>query len=186
MKRDPVVEETRVWIERVVVGLGLCPFAEASIAGDGLKFVHMSSPTVDELTAALRDGVLELRSAAGKKFDSLLLIHPNVLTDFYAYNDFLARAEQVLEETGSVGDFQIASFHPRYQFAGTDPEDVENYTNRSPYPMLHLLRESSVERALANFQNPDDIPKRNVERLRRLGRDGIEKLLSGCRSDEAP
>lgn len=178
---DRVLVETRAWIDEIVVGLGLCPFAEASIARGGLAMVHSTATDADALALALREQIETLQSDRGRDLDGCLLIHPRVLNDFEAFNDFLDRADQELDRCGAIGVLQIASFHPAYRFAGTRPEDVGNYTNRSPYPMLHLLREVSVERALATFADPDRIPARNVERLERLGIEAIQMLLASCR-----
>jgi hypothetical protein len=178
---NAVLDETRAWIENVVVGLGLCPFAQASITEGGLKMVHCDATDPKELASVLRDALLELRTDAGKAFDGYLVVHPNVLTEFESFNDFLDDADEILEASPRSGEFQIASFHPDYRFAGTQPDDVGNYTNRSPYPMLHILREASVERALANFGDPAQIPERNVEQLESLGLDAVKKLLASCK-----
>lgn len=184
MTRDIVIEETRAWIDKVVVGLGLCPFAEVSIANGGLEIHHCPATDPDELEVALDSALRELQSDPGQVFDGCLLIHPNVLTDFEAFNEFLDRADAVADRCAPAGEFQIASFHPDYRFAGTRPDDVGNYTNRSPYPMLHVLREASVERALANFPDPEGIPQRNIERLEALGLESVLRLVASCRSNE--
>ena len=110
--------------------------------------------------------------------ETTLLIHPWVLCDFIEFNDFQAVCERLIVDLGLEGELQIASFHPQYRFAGTQPEDIENYTNRSPYPTLHLLREASIERALASVADPDEIYRRNILTMRRLGHEGWRKLRS--------
>jgi hypothetical protein len=127
----------------------------------------------------LADLVTELRilhAGAPSEIDTTLLVHPRVLGDFLAYNDFLELAEAAIAGEGLEGEIQIASFHPQYQFAGTRPEDIENCSNRSPYPTLHLLREASIERAVAVFPDASQIFERNIETLRRLGHDGWRRL----------
>ncbi len=128
------------------------------------------------LLGELRDELGWLAAQTADQCETTLLIHPFALTDFLAYNDFLSDCDAVLLELGLDGTLQIASFHPQYQFAGTAPDDIENYTNRSPYPMLHLLREDSIERAVANLSDPDEIYRRNIRTLRGLGLAGWRRL----------
>jgi hypothetical protein len=123
-----------------------------------------------------RSEIADLNAADHLRCETTLLIHPWVLTDFIEYNDFLEVCEAAILEQGLEGVLQVASFHPQYQFAGTKSEDIENYTNRSPYPMLHLLREASVERAVASVPDPDEIYRKNIRTLRELGHDGWQRL----------
>ena len=137
--------------------------------------------------ALLDDLVSELRTLAetdSEAVDTTLLIHPWVLEDFLDYNDFLDVAEAAVAELGLEGEIQVASFHPRYQFADTEPDDVENYTNRSPYPILHLLREASVERAVAAFPDASGIFEKNIETMRRLGHEGWRRILGPSPTEE--
>ena len=124
--------------------------------------------------------------APRSEIDTAILIHPHVLTDFLDYNDFLAEADEVLEDLDLVGVVQLASFHPAYRFADTEPDDVTNFTNRSPYPMLHLLREESVTEVADDPRMLEDIPRRNIATLRRIGRAGIEALLNQKRGNGVP
>lgn len=177
---DPVAA-TRRWIEAVVVGLNLCPFARRPVEADQIRYVV--SAAADE-TALFHDLARELEALAAAppaEIETTVLIHPDVLADFFEYNDFLDAADGLVADLGLEGIIQIASFHPRYQFAGTPPDAVENYTNRSPFPMLHLLREASVTRAVGAAGDAADIPRRNVETLKRLGRAGVLELLKGGR-----
>lgn len=112
--------------------------------------------------------------------ETTFIVHPDVLSDFYAFNDFLGRCERLLKQLQLEGVYQIASFHPHYQFAGTEPGDAENYSNRSPYPMLHLLREDSVEHAVAGHPDIDSVPLTNIATLNELGKDRLEQLLQAC------
>jgi hypothetical protein len=170
-----VVAETRDWVEKAVIGLGLCPFARAVYASDRIRYCVSEAQSEDALLAELSRELQALHAADPRVCETTLLIHPRALTDFLDYNDFLGEAEAMIEALGLTGEIQLASFHPRYQFAGSGPDDIENYTNRSPYPMLHLLRESSVERAAAS-QDTATIGERNMETLRRLGFEGWRRL----------
>jgi uncharacterized protein len=173
---EEVVAATRAWVEKAVIGLDLCPFARTVYIRDQVRFVVSEAETPEDLLADLIRELRALEAADPEAVDTTLLIHPRVLGDFLDYNDFLDVAEAAVADLGLEGEVQVASFHPRYQFAGTEPDDVENYTNRSPYPILHLLREASVERAVAAFPDPSEISEKNVETLRRLGREGWKKL----------
>lgn len=166
---DAVIAATREWVEKFVIGLNLCPFAKSVQAENRIRYVVSAATTVAKLREDLIAELKHLEGVDPSVVDTTLIIHPRVLGDFLAYNDFLDDADAVLEELDYVGVFQIASFHPCYQFADTEPDDVTNRTNQSPYPMLHLLREDSVERALETYPDADKIPERNIETMRRLG-----------------
>ena len=173
---DPVAA-TRLWLERAVIGLNLCPFAKAVLAKQQVRFVASDASTPDALLSQLGEELLLLRDTPAGQIDTTLLIHPGVLTDFLDYNDFLDKADALVEALGLDGVLQVASFHPDYQFADSAADAVENFTNRSPFPTLHLLREDSVSRAVGAFPDPDAIVERNIEALRQLGVDGWRKLL---------
>ena len=163
-------------MERAVIGLNLCPFAKAAHIKNQIRYTVSEAQTTDGL---LGDLLIELRALAAAdpaEIDTTLLIHPQVLSDFLDYNDFIDLADAAVEELGLSGEIQVASFHPQYQFANTDPDDIENYTNRSPYPTLHLLREASVERAVAAFPDAELIFEKNIAVLRRLGHEGWQRL----------
>jgi len=171
------IEATRRWLERAVIGLNLCPFAKAVHVRGQIRWVLSDATTPEALLETLGEELLWLRDASAEEVDTTLLIHPQVLTDFLDYNDFLETADALVESLGLDGVLQVASFHPDYQFAGSAPDDVENFTNRSPYPTLHLLREDSVSRAVEAFPDAEVIVERNVETLRKLGVDGWRDLL---------
>jgi hypothetical protein len=173
---DPIAE-TRRWLERAVIGLNLCPFAKAVHAKGQVRYVLSAADTPEALLEQLGAELLSLRDTPAVQVDTTLLVHPDVLGDFLDYNDFLEDADALVAELGLEGVLQVASFHPKYQFAGTAPDDIENFTNRSPYPTLHLLREDSVARAVAACPDPDAIVDRNVETLRELGPEGWKKLF---------
>ena len=173
---DPIAD-TRRWLERAVIGLNLCPFAKAVHAKGQVRWVLSDASTPDALLAELGEELAFLRDADPAEVDTTLIVHPQVLQDFLDYNDFLGDADALVEAMDLDGVLQVASFHPHYQFAGSGPDDIENYTNRAPWPTLHLLREDSVARAVEAFPDPDVIVERNVETLRKLGVDGWRKLF---------
>jgi len=173
-----IIGLVKKWVEDMVVGLNLCPFAKRELLADRVRFFVSTAKTEEQLLIDLHSELNLLNDDDG--IETTLLIHPAVLLDFSDYNQFLDYAEGLLVELGLDGVYQIASFHPDYQFADTETDDVENYTNRSPYPMLHLIREQSLERAVANHPNPEQIPERNVALLRELGREKILALFDGC------
>ncbi len=176
MSEDDVVAATRKWIEKAVIGLNLCPFAKAVYVKNQVRFVVSRAPHLDGLLEDL-DRELEFLAAVDPAdIDTTLLIHPTLLTDFLDFNDFLQLAEAAVGEHGLEGVIQIASFHPRFQFEGTDPNDLGNYTNRAPFPTLHLLREASIERAVAAFPEAETIYQRNIETIEKLGHAGWAAL----------
>lgn len=177
---DTVIAQTRCWIERVVIKLHLCPFARKPFEGGNIRYVVSTTDQPETLRADLQRELEFLRSPEAEAVQTTLLIHPNVLNNFLAYNDFLGDVDALLEKQGYEGEFQVASFHPRYQFAGTTPDAAENYTNRSPYPMLHILREEVLERAIDGYPQVDEIPERNIDTLNELGAEHMRELLSQC------
>ncbi len=174
---DPIAL-TRRWLEKAVIGLNLCPFAKAVYVKDQVRFVLSDASTPEALLEQLVEELVHLRDTPAEETDTTLLIHPEVLSDFLDYNDFLENADAAVEALDLGGIIQVASFHPDYQFDGTHPDDASNYTNRAPFPILHLLREDSVERAVAAFPDPDVIVERNIATLDRIGVDGFKKLLA--------
>lgn len=173
-----VLESTRNWVDQVVVGLSLCPFAKTELDRDRVHFVVTRASSEVELLAALAEELNRLDTSFPQ--DTSLLIHPEVCQDFSEYNQFLSSAEMLLQDLGMEGVYQIASFHPDYQFAGTQPDDAENYTNRSPYPMMHLIREEILEQALKSLEHPEEVPARNIDLLRGLGSEKMRQMLAGC------
>lgn len=169
----------RVWLERAVIGLNLCPFAKAVHVKGQIHYQVSTAREADALLADLRLALEELISLPDTVRDTTLLVAPGCLQGFMDFNDFLGDADALLSQLGLEGDLQIASFHPLYQFAGTRADDVTNCTNRAPYPTLHLLRESSVDRAVAAFPEADAIFETNMQTLRDLGPDGWAALDVG-------
>ena len=181
MSADDIRHATRTWIEQVVIALDLCPFAASSLRLDRIRIAISPTTSEDELLVTLQDEMALLDEDSA--IETTLLVHPHVLTHFAQYNQFLDVVDASLRASGQTGVYQVASFHPDYQFAGTHQDDAENYTNRSPFPMLHILREEGIERALLRYpKNIADVPIENVERMRQLGRANLEALLAACRA----
>lgn len=174
---DKIIETTRHWLEQVVIGLNLCPFAVTPWRQDRIGFRVSMATSAEQLAEDLVKELLNLQASEPAECETSLLIHPGVLTDFPDYNDFLDLADRLLEQLGLDGLIQIASFHPDYQFADSAPDDPANCTNRSPYPMLHLLREDSIAAATEPLSDPDLIYQRNIQTLRRLGLEGWRALM---------
>ena len=172
-----VIAATRTWLEKAVIGLNLCPFAKAVHVHERIRYCVSAARSPALLLEALMAELRALAAADPQRCETTLLIHPHVLGEFLDYNEFLARADDAVAELGLRGVIQLASFHPGYQFADCGADDIENYTNRSPYPMLHLLREASVERAVTSHPDTTAIYRNNIETLRRLGHEGWRRLL---------
>ena len=178
---DPVaaeraIAETRAWVRRAVVGLNLCPFARAVDVKEQIRYVVSDATEPEALLKDLARELLALNRADPEQVDTTLVIHPNVLTDFLDFNDFLDAADALVEELKLDGILQIADFHPDYQFGDSEPDDVANYTNRSPYPTLHILREESITRAVESMPDTASIYESNLETLDKLGHAGWEAL----------
>ena len=176
---DQVIADTVAWLERAVIGLNLCPFAKSVHVKGQVHYAVSQATTPQALLDDLVHELQDLIAAAPKNRDTTLLIVPECLQDFLDFNDFLADADQALADLGLDGVLQIASLHPRYQFAGTAEDDITNYTNRSPYPTLHLLREDSIDRAVAAFPNPETIFETNMRVMEQLGLAGWQALRVG-------
>ena len=174
---DDPIAATRQWLERAVIGLNLCPFAKAVHAKGQVRYVLSGATTPEALLEDLGEALLHLRDAPAEEVDTTLVVHPGVLADFLDYNDFLEDADALVEQLGLEGELQVASFHPQYRFAGSGEDDIANFTNRSPLPTLHLLREDSVARAVDAFPDPDAIVERNVATLEKLGHEGWQRLF---------
>jgi hypothetical protein len=175
MNQDIFINNTRRWVESVVIDLNLCPFAKREMINNRVRFTITEADTEAQLLFDLHCEITLLSNDAD--IETTLLIHPQVLQEFSEYNEFLALADDLLVETNLEGVFQIAGFHPDYQFADTSADDVENFTNRSPYPMLHILRETSLERAIADHPDISGIPKRNIQLMRDMGSEKMKQLL---------
>jgi hypothetical protein len=180
---ERAIEETRAWVDRAVIGLNLCPFAKAPQVKGQVRYVATEAGDAEGLLAVLVDELNHLAETPADRIETTLLIHPQVLADFADYNDFLDLAEAAVAELDLEGVIQVASFHPRYRFAGSDADDPANATNRSPYPTLHLLREESIDRAVAAFPEAAAIFEANIATMRRLAAEGWAALQACCRED---
>jgi uncharacterized protein len=178
-RSDLPVRDTRRWLERAVIGLNLCPFAKAVHVKDQVHYAVSAASQPSEVLVDLRrelDALIALDPAVR---ETTLLIVPGCLRDFLDFNEFMAQAERVVRKRRLEGVIQLASFHPDFQFAGSEADDVGNFTNRSPYPTIHLLREESIDRAVAAIAQPQAIYEANIATLRRLGREGWDDLDVG-------
>lgn len=175
---DAITAAVRRWVQTVVVDLDLCPFAGRELRAERVRFAVTPATTEARLLADLQTELERLDTHPA--VETTLLIHPRVLQDFGDYNQFLETADDLLVAMGAEGIYQVASFHPHYRFADTAADDVENYTNRSPYPMLHLLREQSLERGIAGYPDTEQIPLRNIALMKRLGIARLKQLLQAC------
>lgn len=177
MNEKAIIAATRRWIRDMVIGLNLCPFARRVFEADKIRYVVTDVKTQAGLLEVFAGEVALLGSGDLAGIETTLLIHPGVLGNFLDYNEFLDLAEQAIADLGMEGVLQVASFHPDYQFANTAPDDVENYTNRAPYPMLHLLREESISAVADDVDELFEIPERNIETLRSIGKERIVAML---------
>ena len=168
----------RRWLERAVIGLNLCPFAKSVYVKQQVRIVVSDASTERALLEQLGEELVLLRNTATDEIDTTLLVHPQVLGDFLDYNDFLGDADALVEALELDGVLQVASFHPDYRFADSAPDDAANLTNRAPWPILHLLREDSIDRAVSAYPEPDAIIERNIATVRALGFEGWNKLLA--------
>jgi len=176
---DAIVAATRKWLERAVIGLNLCPFAKSVYVKEQVRYVVSNATTPEQLLETLMDELQRLSDTSPEQIDTTLLIHPFVLNDFEDYNEFLDVADVAVEDMQLDGELQVASFHPDYQFADSDASDIANYTNRAPYPILHLLREDSIARAVDAFPEAEEIFEKNIATMEKLGHEGWDKLDVG-------
>jgi len=174
-----VVRDTRRWLERAVIGLNLCPFAKAVHVKGQVHYTVSKAAQAAELLDDLRLELDALIALDPEVRETTLLMAPGCLHDFLEFNDFMAQAERLVRKHRLEGVIQLASFHPAFQFTGSEEGDIANFTNRSPYPTIHLLREASIDRAVAAIERPEAIYEANIETLRRLGRQGWTDLAVG-------
>ena len=175
----PEIADTVRWLERAVIGLNLCPFAKAPHVKGQIHYVVSQAKGSEGLRDELIEQLQALAAMPADERETVLLIVPQMLADFLAFNDFLDEADGVLQELDLEGEFQVASFHPQFQFADTEPDDIGNFTNRSPYPTLHLLREESIDRAVEAFPEAETIYETNIATLENLGTKGWTALDVG-------
>jgi len=173
-----LIAQTTRWIETVIVANNFCPFAAREVQRDSIRYRVVRDSAPEPCLLAVAEECLRLDDDPDT--ETTLVVFLEAFADFYDYLDFVAIAEELLLEQGYEGVYQLASFHPEYLFDGSDTQDPANYTNRSPYPMLHLLRESSIERALQDYPGAEDIPQHNIDSTRRMGLERMQALLAAC------
>lgn len=171
-----VIQQTKNWVEEIVIGLNLCPFAAQPFKNDSIEYIVNSGDTMEHHLQQLADGFAQLDSAT--EIETSLLIYPDAYQQFEDYLELLDLANQLLDDLNYAGTYQIASFHPDYRFEGSTEDDASNFTNRSPYPMLHLIREADLESAIASYPNIEQVPENNIKRLRDIGFDEMQKKLN--------
>ncbi|MEY4766429.1 MAG: hypothetical protein RI907_3102 [Pseudomonadota bacterium] len=182
----PYIDATRSWLVRAVIGLNLCPFAKGVHVKNQVRYVVSPARSPAELQADLARELDWLAQADPEVVDTTLLIHPHVLQDFLDFNDFLEVVDDTVADGGHEGVLQVASFHPEYQFGDASADDIENYTNRSPFPTLHLIREASIDRAVEAFPDAEMIYEVNMATMRRLGLDGWQRLWRSDAGGDEP
>lgn len=180
VSQETIIARCRHWVESVVVAFNFCPFARKPVESGHVRYIVSLADNTDALLQDMQCELELLRNTDIAEIETTVLIHPYVLNDFLAYNDFLSVVDMFLRQCHYEGEFQVASLHPDYQFADADADAAENYTNRSPYPILHLLREQSVSNALLTYARPERIPERNIRIAEQLGVDQLRSLLDEC------
>ena len=176
MSVEKIIKQTEAWLTTFIIKYNICPFARKEHERGSIHYSVVESDSTEQCLNALFTECLFLDANA--KIETTLIIYPSHFNQFDDYLDFLAIAESLLIKQNYEGVYQLASFHPHYCFEGENPTDPANYTNRSPYPMLHLIREASLEQAVKSFPNPELIPERNIKLTRELGREKLQSLLS--------
>jgi hypothetical protein len=177
-----IIEQTKQWVDRFIIHYNICPFAENVVTSNSIDYQVITASEVEDCLLVMMDHLIKLDR--GNEVETALLIFPNAVSNFDDYLEFLAIANQLIEDQGFDTDFQLASFHPDYCFEGEEEQDAANFTNRSPWPMLHLIRQSSIEKGLKFYKNPELIPERNIKLTRELGYNFLEKLRDKCLSRE--
>ncbi|HEY9193635.1 MAG TPA: DUF1415 domain-containing protein [Methyloversatilis sp.] len=176
MNPEHVIAATRLWLEKAVIGLNLCPFAKAVYVKELVRYVVSEAKHFDGFLQDIDDEIAFLAAADPEQVDTTLIMHAGLFEDFLDFNDFLDLVDHAVTELGHEGVIQVAAFHPQWQFADTEPDDIGNYTNRAPFPTIHLLREASVTRAVDAFPEAESIYERNIETLHKLGIAGWRAL----------
>lgn len=175
---QPYIADTQAWLQSVVIGHNICPFAKREMERGSIAYCVSHETAIESCLLQLMDECAHLDGDT--RIETVLLIYPQAFAGFNDYLDFLYLAEALLQDQGYEGIYQLASFHPDYCFEGAAADDAANYTNRSPYPMLHLLRESSLEQAIAAYPDPENIPQRNIGLARKLGLAKMQAMLAAC------
>jgi len=179
-KNKEIESKVKDWLENVVIGFNLCPFARKPYLKNSIRIMIDETTVVDDIYLSLLKEIDTLDKQNVNELETTLLVVPNVLASFEDYNDFLFSVNELIKSLDREGVYQVASFHPEYQFAGTDINDVENFTNRSPYPIFHLIREDSLSEALESYPNPESIPERNIKKMKSLSSSQLKQYFSWC------
>lgn len=181
---DAIEQEVRQWVEQVVIGLNLCPFAGVPYRNGQIRITVSQAATEEALLADLQRELVLIDGTPATTIETTLLVVAGMLGDFEAYNQFLADVDLLLRRGGWEGEFQVASFHPQYRFQGTEPDDVGNLTNRSPWPILHIIREASIDKALATYPAPEAIPEHNIQKMKSLSANERRKYFPFILGDD--
>ena len=176
MNDEHIIQDTQTWLNKAVIGLNLCPFAKAVVVKNQVRYVVCPEPDPEAVLKVLAQELTHLTQADPEALDTTLLIAPQLLPEFLDFNEFLFDCDAVLQSLDLEGVLQIADFHPRYQFAGVEADDISNFTNRAPSPTLHLLREDSIEKAVAAFPDAANIYEKNILTLKAIGHAGWDAL----------
>jgi hypothetical protein len=175
--KETIVEQVNQWLNDVVIGLNLCPFAAKPQRNKQIKIFVSEAKQEEALLEDILTQLMELESKTAEELETTLVVVPNMLEDFYDYNLFIDWVEALIRQQGWEGTYQLATFHPEYCFGGAEPEDAENLTNRSPYPVFHLIREESMEKVLKHYPDPESIPETNIARVESLTQSELVKLF---------
>lgn len=182
MNQQHIITVVDNWLKSFIIKLNLCPFAKAEVNKNRVRYSVSKALNEEQLLHDLNNEIEHLNHHP--ETETSLLIHPLVLDDFHAYNDFLELCDAYLEQQQLDGVYQIASFHPDYQFSGSEKEDAENYSNKSPYPLLHILREESLTKAIDSYPDIDEIPQNNIKKLNQLGKQSCAKILNDLKNSD--
>lgn len=178
MNSADILNNTKAWLETIVIGMNFCPFARKPFESELVRLTCSAAEKDDDILEVVLEELNRLEDSSSSDLETTLIIFPDIYPDFEAFNSLLYVLNEMLVLEGFEGIFQIASFHPNYQFAGTEKHDVDNYTNRAPYPIIHLLREDSVSEALDKHPDPDNIPMQNIQRLQSLSEQELKTYFS--------
>jgi hypothetical protein len=180
---EQVIQQTKTWVDEVVIGLNLCPFASRVVSENRIDYIVVRGDSLEQHLHQLADCFSKLDESS--EIETSLIIFPQAYKSFDDYLELLELSNQLLEELNYAGIYQLASFHPEYLFADSTEDDASNFTNRSPYPMLHLLRESSIEKAVASYKNIDDIPDNNIKKLQKIGYTVMQQMLNNIMQEKS-
>lgn len=177
MDNSQVIKTVQNWVEEFIIGYNICPFAKKVFVTLRIKYILNTSTNDEQILQAFLKELQWLSTTDSKEIDTTLFILTNAFLDFEHYLNFIHIIEVMIEQLDYEGVFQVATFHPNYQFEGTQPTDAENFTNRAPFPIIHILREESVEKAIENYPNPEAIPERNIDLMNKMGAEKLNAIF---------